>query len=288
MKVTNIDLYKYFNEPKPNKQARGFLHGIFFDHDLDDLEMCPKRVHPMMLVIPGGGYCFVSRREANPVCLAFANEGFNCFWLDYSISPYNHYPTMLIEAMMALTYLHKKAKYFHSNPKQIAVSGFSAGGHLAGMLGTLSEEEKTLFPPLLKSGAKAAALVLGYPVIGPLEKDCSSQYLGILMGEGDPNPDRMSLLRRLDNGIPPTYIWSTKEDTTVPPDTNAKPFAEALKERKIPCLYRLYEHGPHGLTSCDPNTYLAKQDHRDADAARGWIREAVQFLASNGVAVIDR
>lgn len=288
MKVTNIDLYKYFNEPRPNKKARGMLHGLFFDHDLDDKEMCPKRVHPMMLVIPGGGYCMVSRREANPVCLAFAREGFNCFWLDYSVAPDNYYPTALCEAMMALTYLYKKAKHFNSDPKAIAVSGFSAGGHLAGLLGTLSDEEKSLFPPLQKCEAKVAALVLGYPVVGPLEPDCSSQYFAYLVGPTDPNPNRMSLLRRLDHGVPPSYVWATEEDTVVPPKTNAEVFVNALKQKKVPCQYHLFQHGAHGLSTCDPNTYLMQQDHQAADEARGWVEEAAQFLASVGVGIRER
>ena len=220
--------------------------------------------------------------------MAFAREGFNCFWLDYSVAPDYHYPTMLIEAMMALTYLHKKAKYFHSDPKRISVSGFSAGGHLAAMLGTLNDEEKVLFPPLVKCGAKVAALVLGYPVIGPLKEDCSSHYVANMLSEGDPNPGRMSILRRLDNGIPPTYVWATKEDTVVPADTNAGALAEALKQRNIPCQYHLFDYGAHGLSTADPNTYLMNQDYQSADEARGWVEEAARFLSSLNAGIKER
>ena len=64
MKVTNIDLYKYFNWPKPNKAAKGILHGIFFDKETDgDLEVNKKRLRPMMLIFPGGAYTSVSQRR---------------------------------------------------------------------------------------------------------------------------------------------------------------------------------------------------------------------------------
>ena len=127
MKVTNIDLYKYFNWPKPNKATKGILHGIFFDKETDgDLEVNKKRLRPMMLIFPGGAYTSVSQREATPVCVSFLKYGFNCFYLEYSTAPKNRYPTMLIEAMMALTYLYKKAKDFYSDPNKITLCGFSA------------------------------------------------------------------------------------------------------------------------------------------------------------------
>lgn len=285
MKVTNIDLYKYFGWPKPNKYAKGILHGIFFDHDLDDTEMCPKRLHPIMLVIPGGGYHFVSQREANPVALAFLRHGFNAFWLDYSIAPKNKYPTMLVEAMMALTYLYKKAESMHSDPEKITVSGFSAGGHLAGMLASLSEEEKQLFYPYGKCGAHLRSVVLGYPVV---MDDTEGVSIRNLAGPEDPNPSRFCITNRDLSSFPPCFIWTTKEDTVVDPTTNAQALKDALDRNGVKCQLVLYPRGVHGLSTGDENTYL---DHWEDINIRkevfGWPELAVEFINSVGGGIKD-
>ena len=247
MKVTNIDLYKYFGWPKPNKYAKGILHGIFFDHELDDTEMCPKRLHPIMLVIPGGGYHFVSQREANPVALAFLRHGFNAFWLDYS--------------------------------------GFSAGGHLAGMLASLSEEEKQLFYPYGKCGAHLRSVVLGYPVV---MDDTEGVSIRNLAGPEDPNPSRFCITNRDLSSFPPCFIWTTKEDTVVDPTTNAQALKDALDHNGVKCQLVLYPRGVHGLSTGDENTYL---DHwKDINIRKevfGWPELAVEFINSVGGGIKD-
>ena len=46
---------------------------------------------PAIVICPGGGYEFLSEREAEPVALRFLPEGFNCFVVWYRFAP-NRYP----------------------------------------------------------------------------------------------------------------------------------------------------------------------------------------------------
>ena len=57
--------------------------------------------HPCMLLIPGGGYRFVSRREAEPLALQLMPRGFNVFVLTYSVAPLA-FPTQIREVAAAL------------------------------------------------------------------------------------------------------------------------------------------------------------------------------------------
>lgn len=42
---------------------------------------------PAIVICPGGGYEFLSEREAEPVALRFLPEGFNCFVVWYASPP---------------------------------------------------------------------------------------------------------------------------------------------------------------------------------------------------------
>ena len=42
-------------------------------------EIDPQMRRPAIVICPGGGYRYLSCREAEPVALRFLSEGFNCF-----------------------------------------------------------------------------------------------------------------------------------------------------------------------------------------------------------------
>ncbi len=286
MKVTNIDLYKYFGWEKPNKTAKGILHGIFFDKETDgDLEINKKRLRPIMLIFPGGGYLSVSQKEGTPACVSFLRYGYNSFYLEYSNAPKNTYPTMLIEAMMALTYLYKKAKDFNSDPNKISVCGFSAGGHLAGLLATSSKEERELFYPLDKCGAHLNALVLAYPALNEEE---NAGTLDNLLGKTFPNKKAFSILNRIDSSFPPTYIWATSDDEIVNSKTNAEALKKLLDNKHIENECHIFPHGKHGLGTGDINTYSTKEkDIADRLSISSWVEEANDFLVKVGAGLKD-
>ena len=118
--------------------------------EMPALDRCPA-----ILIFPGGAYAFCSDREADPVALAFLNAGYNAFVLRYSVSqncPVEEvYINAFAEAQEAMDYLHQNAGDLHIDPEQIAVVGFSAGGHLAASVGTMGR-------------VRPAAMLLGYAV----------------------------------------------------------------------------------------------------------------------------
>ena len=118
--------------------------------EMPALDRCPA-----ILIFPGGAYAFCSDREADPVALAFLNAGYNAFVLRYSVSqncPVEEvYTNAFAEAQEAMDYLHQNAGDLHIDPEQIAVVGFSAGGHLAASVGTMGR-------------VRPAAMLLGYAV----------------------------------------------------------------------------------------------------------------------------
>ena len=98
-----------------------------------------SEVADAMLVIPGGGYGAVcADREGEPIALSYLTKGINAFVLHYSVgSEINDPLDPLTEASLAMLHIRANAQKYNIDPARVFAVGFSAGGHLAGSLGTL-------------------------------------------------------------------------------------------------------------------------------------------------------
>ena len=229
---------------------------------------------PCLLILPGGGYRFVSPREGEPVALRFAAEGFHACVLNYSVSEETRFPTALCEAMWAMREIRAHSREWRLNPEKIAVCGFSAGGHLAACLGAFWNRDDLLRrASVTAEQAKPNALVLCYPVITAGEYAHKGSFQALL-GErfGDPEAmQELSLEKQITAETPPCFLWHTADDNTVPVQ-NTLLFAAALSARRIPYELRVFESGPHGLSLGVPSTSL--QEH----PSRVWAPLAIDWL----------
>ena len=89
------------------------------------------RKNKAVLICPGGGYEFVSEREGEPVALAFLAEGINAFVLNYEVAPAVKHPQPLLDVSRSMCIIRENAQRWNIDINNIAVCGFSAGGHLA-------------------------------------------------------------------------------------------------------------------------------------------------------------
>lgn len=88
MIIERIDLYEYFHVRRGNANG-GFLNVYARSASAETGNI----IRPAVLVMPGGGYEFVSDRENEPVALKFLDNGFACFVLQYSV--FASYPVRL-------------------------------------------------------------------------------------------------------------------------------------------------------------------------------------------------
>ena len=198
-----------------------------------------------VIVCPGGGYQVLAPSEGEPVALAFLAAGVQAFVLDYSVELVR-YPVALMELAASVAWVRRHAEEYGIDPHRIAVCGFSAGGHLAGCASNLWDHP-VLAPLCLKpEEMRPDASILCYPVITSQARKGHRLSFSRLLGEGVPVPPEISLEKSVSERTPPTFLWATVTDGTVPVE-NTMEYAAALREHDVPFELHLYADGPHAM-----------------------------------------
>lgn len=219
-------------------------------HDQNGSEALRQRIHPAIIICPGGGYSFVSDREAEPVAKVYFAAGYNTYILTYTVGKDAKNFVPLSQLASTLAEVRRNADEWFTAKDRIAVCGFSAGGHLAASLGTLFNEEKFLRVYGKEEDIRPDAMILGYPVITADEfahVDSIEKVSGA--EKGSEEYSWFSLDKHVDDKTPPVFLWHTAEDVVVPVENSIKMIA-ALSAAKVPFEYHVLPKGCHGMSVC--------------------------------------
>ena len=236
---------------------------------MDNRAVEPDRRRPLVLVFPGGAYAYRSDREAEPVALRLLSLGIQAVVVRYSVAPVR-YPKALEEAAEAVTYARTHAGDWFCDPHRIAVMGFSAGGHAAAHIGLKWHQ--------MPQGrdCRPDAMILAYPVITSGEYAHRGSIENLLGEEHDRLKDEVSLEKFVTDDTPPTFLWHTREDGSVPPE-NSLLLACALREHGVPCEMHIYQRGGHGMSLGSEEVY-ALGDGNIHPECQGWPEMAAHWL----------
>lgn len=227
---------------------------------------------PLVLVCPGGGYNHLSVREGETMALQFMAMGYHAAILNYSLAPVT-YPTQFYEIGAAFKYLKEHASEYHIIPEKIVVCGFSAGAHVAGMLGTCFNDSCLLSRlKVEKNYLRPAGQILAYPVLTSGEFAHRGSF-ECLLGEKCRDKDlldRVSLENSVDKSTVPTFLWHTFCDGTVPLE-NSLLYAKALRKNNVPFEYHVFPSGGHGLGLANEMTVVDERFIEADESAAQWI-----------------
>ncbi|MCL2694296.1 MAG: alpha/beta hydrolase [Oscillospiraceae bacterium] len=230
---------------------------------------------PAVVVFPGGGYEYCAEKEAEPIAMRYAAEGYNTFVLNYTCG--KKYPAAFTNAAYAMYKIKARAEEFGIDKDKIAVVGCSAGGHLAGCLATMwSDTGIVRVIGCEPEDIRPAAAVLCYPVISGVTSPHKSSF-AILAGEDatQANLSRLSLENRVTPKTPPVFLWCTANDESVSAH-NSIVMAKACVSNGVPVELHMYDDGPHGLSDCSKASGL-DEAHYESNCG-GWIGLSVRFL----------
>jgi acetyl esterase/lipase len=221
--------------------------------------MPPNTTGPMTAVVvaPGGGYAHLAMNLEGRMPANYLNSlGLAAFVLKYRLGPKYHHPIELGDAARAVRTVRARAAEWHVAPDRIGVMGFSAGGHLASTISTHFDAGATGSPdPIERVSSRPDFAILGYPVITFTESWTHQGSRTMLLGaNADP-----ALARSLSNetqvtpATPPTFLFHTNADTTVPVENSVQYFL-ALRKAGVPAEMHIFMDGAHGagLAMQDP------------------------------------
>ncbi|MEG1875262.1 MAG: alpha/beta hydrolase [Angelakisella sp.] len=242
-------------------------------------EFSAGRVRRAVVICPGGGYAYTSAREAEPIALQFLANDIVAFVLDYSVAPI-HYPQQLLEASAAVAWVRRNSATLSIDPNDIAICGFSAGGHLAASLGTMWQEEFLAEQLGLAPGEnRPDRMILGYPVISGSECRHAGSFTNLLGVENDLPAvrDQQSPNLRVTANCCPAFIWATAQDSCVPAQSSLL-LALAMAKQGIRYELVVYSSGEHGLSLANKIT-AAPQDNKALlePRAAGWVQQCLSW-----------
>jgi acetyl esterase/lipase len=90
---------------------------------------------PVLLQLHGGGWAIGSKdQQGLPLMRRMAAHGWVCFAPNYPLSPKAHWPEHVIALKRAIGWIREHGSEYGADPSFLAVTGGSAGGHLAALL----------------------------------------------------------------------------------------------------------------------------------------------------------
>ena len=237
------------------------MEKVLFNNKENGFKVIVNEVYdnkPIIVIFPGGAYHHLSTREAIPVSNKFISLGYNTAVVYYSIAPFSNY----IQEMQANMVIKTLSEKYDA----IFTLGFSAGGHLAALAAT----QENVY--------NIKGMILSYPVISLKEythKETQANFLG--NNNNLQNQEKYSIHKRVNKNTVPCFIWTTKDDKSVPYE-NTLMMVEALKKNNIFHKCVIFPTGPHGMALADETAIKDGDTSYVNKEVATWVNEADKFI----------
>lgn len=106
--------------------------------------------YPVLIMVHGGGWSSGDKSMQVPLAKQIAKQGYVTIPVEYRLSPEALYPAAVYDLKTAIRWIRANADEYNIDTSKIAISGCSAGGQLAALIGTTNGQEayenKTEYP----------------------------------------------------------------------------------------------------------------------------------------------
>jgi acetyl esterase/lipase len=196
---------------------------------------------PVLLQVHGGAWMIGTKEQQGiPLMLQMAAYGWVCVAVNYPLSPRARWPEHIVALKRAMKWIRENVHEYGGDPSFVAVTGGSAGGHLAAML-ALTPDDRTLQPGFEDVDTSVQACVPHYGVYDFTDESgakftrqrLDSLIRPVVMPRSARYPEdyrAASPLFRVDgrSDIPPLFVIHGHNDTLVPV-REARAFVERLR-----------------------------------------------------------
>lgn len=208
---------------------------------------------PAIVVIHGGGWRGGDKASNRSTLAEMAQLGFVAISPQYRFWPDSIFPAQVHDVKAAVRWLRSNAEEYNVDPERFGAVGFSAGGHLALMLGVTDEDDGLEGEVPDDAPSSKVQAVVNY--FGPTDlaaddiPDASAPLLAGFIG-GDPKekPEATkqgSPVTFITEDDPPILTFQGTKDPLVP-HTQAFKLTDAMTEAGVPGRVELLIGAGHG------------------------------------------
>ncbi|OBH86073.1 carboxylesterase [Mycobacterium scrofulaceum] len=212
--------------------GRDNLLDVWRRHDL-----APGRRAPVLIQVPGGAWTVGDKRvQAYTLMSRMAELGWICVSINYCKSPRSTFPAHLVDVKRAIAWVRQNIADYGGDPDFIAITGGSAGGHLAS-LAALTPNDPAFQPGFENADTTVQAVAPYYGVydftdfdnMHPLMLPFLEQF--VLKARYGAQPERFeaaSPVSYVHSEAPPFFVLHGEKDELVP-SGQARAFCAALR-----------------------------------------------------------
>ncbi|CAG8437996.1 alpha/beta-hydrolase [Rhizophagus irregularis] len=163
---------------------------------------------PVMLFIHGGNWMSMDKLIPFPQPWYLSSNNWIVCSINYRLAPKNPYPACLIDCKRALRWIKKNIVSYGGDPNFVAVSGDSAGGHLAALM-ALTANDKLYQPGFEQIDTKVQACVgiNGIYDVTNKHKAFNPEWFSLeICGKNPSNMSEDSIREMLENASPEVLV----------------------------------------------------------------------------------
>lgn len=242
----------FLNRPGPHRryaaQTSDISYGPGGRDNLLDIwrrhDMAPGRRAPVLIQVPGGAWAVNGKRgQAYTLMTRMAELGWICVSIDYSKSPRSTFPAHLIDVKRAIAWVRENIADYGGDPDFIAITGGSAGGHLAS-LAALTPNDPTFQPGFEDADTTVQAAVPYYGVYDFTNAEIMHELMlpfleqFVMRARYAEKPERFdaaSPISYVHNQAPPFFVLHGEKDELVP-CSQARTFCAAMRDAGAPTV----------------------------------------------------
>ncbi len=254
------EILAFFNNYRIHKNIK-YLTVNNDDLHLDIYQSLAPKPQPTVIFIHGGGWVDRPREVELFFLLPYLKMGFSVVNLGYRLAAQSLAPAAVSDCRCALRWVMRNAQQYNFDPEKIVVSGFSAGGHLAMMIGMLSAAAGFDSYCPGDEELKVAAIVNWYGVTdvkdlleGANVRDYALEWMGNQSDRLE-IAERVSPINYVHSQLPPIFTVHGDADLSVPYNHAVK-FHEALNQANVPNQLLTIPGGGHGEFGYSKNLYI--------------------------------
>ncbi len=260
--------------PASVERVAGLRYGPHPRHVLDlyrRRDLAPGA--PIAVQVHGGSWVRGRRdSQARPLMYHLAEEGWLVASPSYRLSPEATLPDHVVDVKRAIAWLRSAAPELGADPGFVAVTGGSAGGHLAAMV-ALTGGDPADQPGFEDADTSVQACVPLYGVHALLRADGVTPrwpWLERLVVKRSPTADRdawrrLSPQHRAHSDAPPFLVLHGTHDSAVRVHVSER-FAAALEESGAPVTFVAVPGATHGF-----DYFNSVRGRATAGAVAGWL-----------------